>query len=713
MFLIVLPTIRSILDSCEQKKVANNAGRKATVPPEVLEAKLNQFARKIVVKGILVRPSKTNVYKDIAANFENYSAQATYQYAKRFFSKNIPNLKIETNLVNDDDDDESECDWPPNDRFNLNQKECNRITVDISGMWMFQHEDGRLKPISEWGLKFRQIIFAMTQMPCAWSIERPRMAAREFTVNCHCLEDDCDGKLYAFTENGQSRLIINTTSFNETIRHQKKNQIRGEDRDAIKEMLKKEKAEVVASKLANEYLRIGDIEPPFMPKTSALRKMKNRENNQLTFDTDPVVSLREMKYAEPYQNCIGNIGIDEFECVFYTPYQKELIRIETNRRKIVICYDATGAPVYAPKTSGFDLERGRFKPIFLYVIMLRGKTNENLPVYQVLTQRHDALNIRSMLETWKYKCLGKKHPHEVISDDGAALLLASAKAFANCNDMNEYADKCYDALFLGTLAPATYIRLDRGHMIRIVSKHFSPLDKNKKRFYSRIFGILLLSDDIERSKFIIQQMFIVLLNRYQYDANVIDAITFLRGAIETHDLSNITFDDPEIHNEEVSADSEERVLNQTDKSKFFNWVQAIIKTVKDNQVNDDLNNSIQTAPSNMEANPYYAETTEKDWCLLLSKIHLWSNVMMKSFGSTNSIPTSASSESAFNILKNVLFANEKRLRVDVFVRRYIDFLNGKTLNSIVKKTTDVKVAACQGKSEKDEQQFNTGTYYIY
>lgn len=59
---------------------------------------------------------KTNVYKDIAANFENYSAQATIR-EEVFFEKNS-NLKIETKLKNDDDDDESEYDWPPNDRLN-------------------------------------------------------------------------------------------------------------------------------------------------------------------------------------------------------------------------------------------------------------------------------------------------------------------------------------------------------------------------------------------------------------------------------------------------------------------------------------------------------------------------------------------------------------------------------------------------------------------
>lgn len=196
----------------------------------------------------------------------------------------------------------------------------------------------------------------------------------------------------------------------------KKNQIRGEDKDKIKNMLTKDKAEVVASKIALEELCIGDVEPPYMPTTSTLRKIKSRTNDDYTFNEDPMYSLRAMKYSEPYMNTIGNIGLDPFDGSFCTPYQNELLRVQTNRRRIVISCDATGAPVPKPKTSSFDLERGKFKHVFLYVIMLQNDTGKNTPVYQVMTQRQDALNIRSLLDTWKYHCLGQKHPHEVITD---------------------------------------------------------------------------------------------------------------------------------------------------------------------------------------------------------------------------------------------------------------------------------------------------------
>lgn len=285
-------------------------------------------------------------------------------------------------------------------------------------------------------------------------------------------------------------------------------------------MLKTDKAMVVAAKISNECLRIGDIEPAFLPNDDTFRKMKSGKYSHLTFDKIPELSLREMKYAEPYQNCIGNIGMDPFDCYFGTPYQKELLRIETNRKKVIICFDATGVPIEKPKTFSFSMEHGRYKPIYLYVIMLQTKPGANEPVYQVLSQRQDATNIRFLLETWKANCLQNKHPDETITDNGAALVLASVKAFANCNSVAEYDNKCYDALFNDKKAPPTYIRLDRAHTVKSLLGYFKGLDRNKHRFYIRALGFLLTREDVNEAKTIIHSIFIVLLNRYQYADHV-------------------------------------------------------------------------------------------------------------------------------------------------------------------------------------------------
>lgn len=256
-----------------------------------------------------------------------------------------------------------------------------RFTVDIKGTCLFRNANGIQKSITDWSPQFRRIVFAMSRMPCAWSINRSRMAGNEFTVSCHCLERKCGAKLFAITQNGHSSMTVYITPYDKSIKNEKKTHIRGQERMKIVEMLKVDKAKVVAAKLANEYLRIGDIEPLFMPNNDALRKMRSGKYDHLIYHEDPLNSLQKMKYVEPYMNSIGNIGMDPFECFFCTPYQRELVRIESNRRKIIICYDATGAPVTAPTNSSYHIETGKYKPIFRYVIMIQNETGENLPVF--------------------------------------------------------------------------------------------------------------------------------------------------------------------------------------------------------------------------------------------------------------------------------------------------------------------------------------------
>lgn len=381
------------------------------------------------------------------------------------------------------------------------------------------------------------------------------MAGNEVTLNGHCLQAECNAKFFAFSENGQSRLTIQVTPANGNIRHDKKNQIRGKLRKEILDMLKTDKAMVVVAKIANECLRIGDVEPPFLPNSSALRKIKAGRHDHLVLHRDPMVSIREMKYTEPYLNSIGNIGFDPFDVFFATPYQKTLLQKE-----------------------------------------------------------------------------------------------------------------------------------------------------------------LLLCDDIHEAKVIIEHLFIVLLNRFQYDDVVTNAIAFLKNVTDTHiipeDVANgISTEESAI---KFTSDEEKNFMAKKDKHKFFKWIGHLLEDVKI-YVNTELNDSIEHPSPDMAENPFYAPEIEKRVVVFLSKIHQWSNVMMTSFGSTNATATSAGSESHFNILKSVIFPNEKKIRADIFIRRYIDYLNGITVKSIVstntKKMEDHRSAEELTMNGISDDDFDMGTFY--
>lgn len=77
---------------------------------------------------------------------------------------------------------------------------------------------------------------------------------------------------------------------------------------------------------------------------------------------------------------------------------------------------------------------------------------------------------------------------------------------------------------------------------------------------------------------------------------------------------------------------------------------------------------------------------------------------MSCFNSTKKNRSPATTESEFNIVKNVLFPSEKNIRVDVFTRRYIDNLNGRLIPTIVKNNTQEQQVADDIEKNSGSQQ---------
>lgn len=160
--------------------------------------------------------SETKVYAKIASHFDNYSAAAVYQHAKRYFKPNqTPKYKYKSNS-------ESIDFLQSYDRYKLKPEQLTKFTVSIAGVPLFRDESGKVKPTNEWSLTSQKIVFAMSQSPCAWSIQRPRMVGNEITLNGYCKQDECDAKCFAHTQNNHSTLVIHVTPANGKIKHDKK-----------------------------------------------------------------------------------------------------------------------------------------------------------------------------------------------------------------------------------------------------------------------------------------------------------------------------------------------------------------------------------------------------------------------------------------------------------------------------------------------------------
>lgn len=267
-------------------------------------------------------------------------------------------------------------------------------------------------------------------------------------------------------------------------------------------------------------------------------------------------------------------------------------------------------------------------------------------------------------------------PDEVIMDKSSALLLAMVKCFTYCGTTNRYLSQCYEELFNSAEPPTCYIRLDRSHMVKIITslKCLKNEDKRKQKLFRRTFGFLLTCDDIMKAKIIIRKMFILLLNKYENDIHVRDAKKDLK---EISDLHNM--DDGENENENDEDSDCDIECEGLSRSKFYFWVASIKEEVEKNEVNTELNNS-QTNGNDLDTsltdNVYYGPHLAQSFVELLATLPLWSNIMMHHFNSTNSCPTSSGCEAEFKNIKTLLFRNRRGIRIDSFVQTHIQHLNG-------------------------------------
>lgn len=652
-------------DTSDHEQITNvecKRGRKSTIDVKQLHNLLEKNQKYIFKDGKITTPSQNAIFTKIANEFDNFNKNSVFQAAKRYFNANQPKIPHQVQ-------ESPDFIQILNKNNNKNNKSIEHV-VDITNLNIFRNKKNQIVPSRKWSPLVRQFVFVLYNVPCAWSFDRHRMAANEFSVNGHCLE--CDAALFLHTSENHKKLTIRIIPSKNIVKHNKKSSVRVCGKEEISEMLKEHSAHAVLSKLANNYLRLNDeTEPAHLPTGNTLRRSKNNNEKSLYFDDDVMKSLWHMKYNEQYTTCIKSISMDPFEVAFSTSYQRELTRLESNRRKIVLSFDATGVKVHPPKTSSYSMTRDKFKPIFLYVVMLQCN-GRNFPVYQFITQRQDSENIAFLMTSWKIEQLGRtKHVSEVVTDAGNAVILASVLAFTKFSTVNEYSDACFRSLKSGQQPPETYIRLDRAHIIKSFLTATKDLDKNKYRLYTRTFGVLLLSSDINVSENIIRNLFIVLLNRFQHSQSVVDAISDLKSLIDTHDIRDaFSANHPNCDNE--IDDKASIIWQKSDekKSLFSNFIYDIVENVKEVHVNSSLNDSTDEIPLHVVENPFYAPKKEKTFMKFFSKLHLWSNVMNETFASNNLVASSACNESDFKRTKHFVFP-KKTVRADFLCERIL------------------------------------------
>lgn len=318
--------------------MAAKVGKKPSVPVELQMQEFEANLSEIIVNGKFVK-SSANIFGTMATTLK-MTKQAVYLAVKRFVISKYPSA-IETTFSSSCEivDDDCDPEYLPSDKFVVSKDQL-KFTVDIEGHQIFPIEKDDKE--NDWKNLVIGIIWEFSRLPCGWSFERYREVCNEANIYAKCSIENCNATLFAYTECNKRKLTILIKSYRDKKVHDNSIRLNKSWREKIVAMTKSDANCVVHAKLADELMLSGDLLPGHLPKLRNVAQIKHSESKKECLDDIPIIALRKMKDSPQFRNCIGDIGLDPFYCVYFTELQREWQRIEIARRRCIVSIDSTG-----------------------------------------------------------------------------------------------------------------------------------------------------------------------------------------------------------------------------------------------------------------------------------------------------------------------------------------------------------------------------------
>lgn len=635
-------------------------GRKKTEHGRKIDELLEKHKGKIFFGGKLAK-SISQIYIDISKELNIRSPQMVYLQARRYFG-----LDGMTSKYDCDDCETFEESQDYDQTFTLRIDEIDIIKqfletqVYIRGVRSF----------------LRLIIWNFSKYTCTWQFDVCAVRQNELVCTGTCNDRKCGAKVFISTEQERSILRITLKNFNDGIVHESVNTyMTGEHKDRISKVLRDNTPYVTRSLLAADMLEECDMVPGVLPKKSALRDLKCRmkiKENKPRLDSDPVFAVAKMASIE--RKVFDHVAIHPFVVMYATEMQSMLVRLQKKVGRIIIAIDASGVSLLLSPVADVSDRTGKLKRCFLYVITLQRSGERALPIYQMLSQDHTTIQINMMIQKCRKRC-NDFMPDEIIMDDSAALLLSAVNCFTEFISVHKYMDYCYDIMRNKDASKATaYIRLDRSHVVKSIKQRVAikkGVNKTAVTFYQRILGFLIQETDIEICEQIIRKMFVVMKNMYIHSTDIRETINELERLAAQHKIDKDVCSSNEYLPNDNAVDEVDLNRNEP-KNKFLAWTLEIVSDIA-NEVKN------RTSEEMHAVNPYFADGLEKDVIHFVSRLPLCGNIMNIPMGSTNTVPSSSSTETDFDLIKNDLFKKSRGIRPDTFLEKHIIFTKGRII----------------------------------
>lgn len=430
---------------------------------------------------------------------------------------------------------------------------------------------------------------------------------------------------------------------------------------------------------ATRTMNYGDAEPPTLYNNSVLRKAKQEEADRRLHlkGRDPIVNLQYAKYYT-HIGRMHDIGVDPFYCFYWSQEQLLLYKLDHSKdSNSFLTIDTTGGIAHRLQLP--NGEKSHY--IFLYQCMSISNRG-SYPVFQMVSAQHDVGTISHFLTQLKRN--GAPTPRIVVSDFSRAILIAVAGIFARTVDLQGYLKICFDIAVrrkIRTL-PACYIRIDVSHLIAIVARWKCLKSKPKKvrQFFLRGIGSVYQSSCFEEVETRLTSLITVALSE-DVGSSENDNNSLLKSEIHLRSMNEvikgIVIDEPENNAERMDENDDEDMNESWNK-----WANSVFE--KAEQYASESNGGTN-------ANAFYNPGAAYKIKALMATVPLWTGLMRPYFSRGETIATSSSVESEFSKLKTLIFEGQLPSRVDKFVFKYMEYIDGRLLLEARKitKTTEV------------------------
>lgn len=562
----------------------------------------------------------------------------------------------------------------------------------------------KLKP-GEWTNVLAEKIWDQTKIPCAFTFKNATVFAShnaKYFVRFHAICKECKatlrGKMIKKPQDGQDAIFDCVLfGFNNQIKHIKKRQLKGSLRQKIAGHLvdAKKQATIWRNEEARKIMNFGDQEPPILFSPHVLRKAKQNElDNRLdVVDCDPIRNLQIYKYVKRPGSIYG-IGLDPFYIMYWSKEQITMYKMINRLKNTYFTMDATGS--IAKK---LPMPDGTKSPhLFLYQCVIVPEDKRGIPVFQMISAKQDAALLTYFL--LEIRRAGATVPSVAVTDFSRAILVALARAFADCADLKHYLQCCYDVVLLNkeTALPGCYLRLDVSHVIKIISNWecLRHLPNKVQQFYLRCIAQAYKMQCMEELNSFLTSLLTVALSEDvgHVDGASVPAETCLQDT--NNCIKNVHVEDCNASTDIISVDD---FSNSEDTPLSWQEWSNSLYTKANSLALQSHNGSV--------VNAFYNPTAAMKIKSLMQNLPLWTGIMRPYFKSGTEISTSSSVESLFAEYKTRLFKNSIPMRVDKFVASHLDYLDGRLRLHYAANASptepELKIAPTQGQIETHDQ----------